>query len=87
VYLTDETRFIAEHLLQTAKAGGMVWGSRQDHHPPLRGRPDGAKVRVVAPRCIDKTRLTTSLICDAIIRDCSAETPKRTRRRGRWRLP
>jgi type II secretory pathway predicted ATPase ExeA len=36
------------------------------------------KVRIIAPRTIDKTRLTTSSICDAIIRDCSTETPRRT---------
>ena len=31
------------------------------------------KVRVIAPRTIDKTRLTTSSICDAIIRECSTD--------------
>jgi hypothetical protein len=30
------------------------------------------------PRRIDKTRLAASGICDAIIRDCSTEAPKRT---------
>jgi type II secretory pathway predicted ATPase ExeA len=39
---------------------------------------EGQKVRIIAPRCVDKTRLTTTTICDALITDCSTETPKRT---------
>jgi type II secretory pathway predicted ATPase ExeA len=35
------------------------------------------KVRVITPRCVDKTRLTTGTICDAIISDCSTESPRR----------
>ncbi|MDR2942955.1 MAG: AAA family ATPase [Treponema sp.] len=86
VYLTDETRFIAEYLLQAAKAGGMVTlvgesGSGKTtirRYAIDRMEREGQKVRVIIPRTIDKTRLTTSSICDAIIRDCSSETPKRT---------
>jgi type II secretory pathway predicted ATPase ExeA len=86
VYLTDGTRFIAEYLLQTAKTGGMaaLVGESGSGKTTIRRYATGRmereeqKVRVIAPRCIDKTRLTTSGICDAIIRDCSAEAPKRT---------
>jgi len=86
VYLTDETRFIAEYILQAAKAGGMVAlvgesGSGKTtirRYAIDRMEREGQKVRVIIPRTIDKTRLTTSSICDAIIRDCSSETPKRT---------
>jgi type II secretory pathway predicted ATPase ExeA len=86
VYLTDETRFIAEYLLQAAKAGGMVAlvgesGSGKTtirRYAIDRMEREGQKVRVIIPRTIDKTRLTTSSICDAIIRDCSSEPPKRT---------
>jgi type II secretory pathway predicted ATPase ExeA len=86
VYLTDETRFIAEYLLQAAKAGGMLAlvgesGSGKTtirRYAIDRMEREGQKVRVIIPRTIDKTRLTTSSICDAIIRDCSSETPKRT---------
>ena len=39
---------------------------------------EGQKIKIIAPRSIDKARLTTSAICDAIIQDCSAEKPKRT---------
>jgi type II secretory pathway predicted ATPase ExeA len=86
VYMTDETRFVAEYLLQTAKAGGMMAlvgesGSGKTtirRYAIDRMERNGQKVRIIAPRCIDKTRLTTGGICDAIIRDCSTEAPMRT---------
>jgi type II secretory pathway predicted ATPase ExeA len=86
VFLTDDTRFTAEYILQSAKAGGMVAlvgesGSGKTtirRYAVDRMAAEGEKIRVIAPRCIDKTRLTTSSICDAIINDCSTEAPKRT---------
>jgi type II secretory pathway predicted ATPase ExeA len=86
VYLTEDTRFIAEYLLQAAKIGGMVAlvgesGSGKTtirRYAVDRMQEQGEKVRVIAPRVIDKTRLTTGSICDAIIRDCSTQAPKRT---------
>ncbi|MDR1803583.1 MAG: AAA family ATPase [Treponema sp.] len=86
VYLTDDTRFVAEYLLQAAKVGGMVAlvgesGSGKTtirRYAIDRMTAEGEKVRIIAPRCVDKTRLTTSTICDAIIADCSTETPRRT---------
>ncbi len=86
VYLTDNSAFAAEYLYQTAKVGGMVAligesGSGKTTIRRLaidRMQADGQKVRIVSPRIIDKGRLTASLICDAIIADCSTESPKRT---------
>jgi type II secretory pathway predicted ATPase ExeA len=86
VYLTDDTRFVAEYLLQAAKAGGMVAliGESGSGKTTIRRfaidrmTAEGGKVRVIAPRCVDKTRLTTGTICDAIIAGCSTETPRRT---------
>jgi type II secretory pathway predicted ATPase ExeA len=86
VYLTEDTRFIAEYILQSAKAGGMVAlvgesGSGKTtirRYAIDRMSAEGQKVRVIAPRCIDKTRLSTGSICDAIIADCSTETPRRS---------
>jgi type II secretory pathway predicted ATPase ExeA len=86
VYLTDDTRFAAEYLLQAAKVGGMVAlvgesGSGKTtirRYAIDRMTAEGEKVRIIAPRCIDKTRLTTSSICDAIIADCSTAPPRRT---------
>ncbi|MDR1250629.1 MAG: AAA family ATPase [Treponema sp.] len=86
VYLTDDTRFVAEYLMQAAKVGGMVAlvgesGSGKSTIRRLavdRWQLEDQKVRVITPRCVDKTRLTTSTICDAIINDCSTEAPRRS---------
>jgi type II secretory pathway predicted ATPase ExeA len=86
VYLNDASRFAAEYLYQTAKAGGMVAlvgesGSGKTtirRYAIDRMQAENQKVRVISPRIIDKGRLTASLICDAIIADCSTEKPRRT---------
>jgi type II secretory pathway predicted ATPase ExeA len=86
VYLNDASRFAAEYLYQTAKAGGMVAlvgesGSGKTtirRYAIDRMQAEGQKVRIISPRIIDKGRLTASLICDAIIADCSTEKPRRT---------
>ena len=86
VYLTDETRFIAEFLYQTAKVGGMValLGESGSGKTTIRRyamdriQSENQKIKIITPRSIDKARLTTSAICDAIIQDCSAEKPRRT---------
>lgn len=86
VYLTDETRFIAEFLYQTAKVGGMValLGDSGSGKTTIRRyaidrmQSENQKVKIIFPRCIDRGKLTTSMICDAIISDCSTETPRRT---------
>jgi type II secretory pathway predicted ATPase ExeA len=86
VYLNDASRFATEYLFQTAKAGGMLAligesGSGKSTIRRLavdRWQLEGQKVRIISPRIIDKGRLTASLICDAIIADCSTEHPRRT---------
>ncbi|UYT08178.1 AAA family ATPase [Treponema denticola] len=86
VYMTDDTRFVSEYLYQTARIGGMVAligesGSGKTtirRYAIDRMQAEGQKVRVIIPRCIDKTKLTATSICDAIIQDCSEEHPKRT---------
>jgi len=86
VFLTDDTRFIAEYMLSTAKIGGMaaLVGESGSGKSTIRRyvidriSEEGHKVKIIAPRCIDKTRLSASSICDAIISDCSASTPRRT---------
>lgn len=86
VYMSDETRFIAEYLYQTAKIGGMIAligesGSGKTtirRYAIDRMQSEGQQVRIIIPRIIDKSRLTASSICDAIIQDCSEEKPKRT---------
>ena len=84
VYLTEDTRFIAEYILQTAKAGGMVAliGESGSGKTTIRRYAidrmivENQKIRIITPRCIDKSRLSTRNICDAIITDCSAEMPR-----------
>ena len=86
VYLNEASRFAAEYLYQTAKAGGMVAlvgesGSGKTtirRYAIDRMQAEGQKVRIISPRIIDKGRLTAALICDAIIADCSTEHPRRT---------
>jgi type II secretory pathway predicted ATPase ExeA len=86
VYLNDTSRFATEYLFQTAKVGGMLAlvgesGSGKSTIRRLaidRWQLEDQKVRVISPRIIDKGRLTASLICDAIIADCSTEKPRRT---------
>jgi type II secretory pathway predicted ATPase ExeA len=86
VYLNEASRFAAEYLYQTAKAGGMVAlvgesGSGKStirRYAIDRMQAEGQKVRIISPRIIDKGRLTAALICDAIIADCSTEKPRRT---------
>ncbi|MDR1251094.1 MAG: AAA family ATPase [Treponema sp.] len=86
VYLNDGSRFAAEYLFQTAKAGGMLAligesGSGKTtirRYAIDRMAAEDQKVRVITPRCVDKTRLTTSTICDAVINDCSTESPRRS---------
>ena len=86
VYLNETSRFAAEYLYQTAKAGGMVAlvgesGSGKStirRYAIDRMQAESQKVRIVSPRIIDKGRLTATLICDAIIADCSTEKPRRT---------
>lgn len=86
VFLTEETMFVSEFLYQTAKIGGMVAliGESGSGKSTIRRYAidkmvtEGQKVRVITPRIIDKTRLSTGNICDAIIQDCSTEAPKRT---------
>jgi type II secretory pathway predicted ATPase ExeA len=81
VFLTPDTAFTAEYLHKTAKVGGMVAligesGSGKTtirRYAIDRMESEGQKVRVIIPRCIDKARLSTANICDAIINDCSQE--------------
>jgi len=86
VFLTDDTRFVAEYMLSSAKIGGMVAlvgesGSGKStirRYVVDRIQQEGHKVKIIAPRSIDKTRLSASSICDAIITDCSATPPRRS---------
>jgi energy-coupling factor transporter ATP-binding protein EcfA2 len=80
VYLTDETRFIADYLLQTAKTGGMVAllgesGSGKTtirRYAVDRMEREEQKVRIIAPRTIDKTR-SQIRFADLLLEFCRAK--------------
>lgn len=79
VFLAPDQRYVAEAMLQTARHGGFlaVVGESGSGKTTLRKlmterlRPQ--PVRMVFPRVIDKSRLTTGSICQAIINDLAPE--------------
>ncbi len=86
VYMTSEARFAAEYMYTTARSGGLlaVIGESGSGKTTLRRllidrvNKEELKIKVVFPRIIDKGRLSAASICDAIISDCSQETPKKS---------
>ena len=86
VYLWGAARYAAGYMHATAQLGGMlaVIGESGSGKTTLRRllvdriKRDGEKIKIISPRTIDKQRLTAASICDAIIRDCSTEAPRRT---------
>ena len=86
VYLTDSVRYTSEYMYLTAKNAGMiaVIGESGSGKSTLRKllidriQESGAKIRIIFPRTLDRTRLTAAAICDAIISDVSKQTPRRS---------
>lgn len=83
VYLSDEHRYIEAAMLDAARHGGFlaVIGEVGSGKSVMRRkvveqlRRDGNTL-VIYPQMIDKTRLTASSICDAIVQDVSSERCK-----------
>lgn len=75
VFVSTEQRYISEAMFQTAKHGGIlaVPGESGSGKTTLRKllmeRIKGQPIRVIFPRALDKTRLSTGAICQAIIND------------------
>lgn len=86
VFLTDSSRYVAEYMYQTAKSASMlaVIGESGSGKTTLRKllldriAAHGEKIKVVFPRTLDRTRLTASSICDAIIGDLTDRPPRRS---------
>lgn len=86
VYLSKDQRYIREAMYVTAKHGGFIAVVGESGAGKTTLRRDllerivreSAPISVIQPRIIDKGRLTTGAICDAIIADVSHEKPKRS---------
>ncbi|MDA8082312.1 MAG: AAA family ATPase [Nitrospiraceae bacterium] len=83
IYMSEEHRYIAEAMMDAAKHGGFlaVIGEVGGGKSVIRkkvvselAKDDNS--RVIYPRMIDKTRISASSLCDAIIMDLSDEKPK-----------
>ena len=83
IYMSDEHRCIEAAILDAARHSGFlaVVGDVGSGKSTIRKkvvaqlRRDN-NVLIITPREIDKSRLTSSMICDAVIRDISNEDPK-----------
>ncbi len=86
VFLSGEQHYIREAMFYTAKHAGFlaVIGESGAGKSTLRRdlieriNKEALPITVIQPRTIDKSRLTASAICDAIVGDLSREAPKRT---------
>ena len=86
VYRSEGTRYISQAMWLAAKNGGMiaVIGESGAGKSVLRRdlidrvKREEAPIRIIQPATLDKTRLTASAVCDAIVADLSTEQPKRT---------
>ncbi|MGY0399463.1 MAG: AAA family ATPase [Ostreibacterium sp.] len=88
VYVSSEQRYIRASMLSTAKHGGFMAivgesgaGKTTLKRDLIEGiNQNGDRVIIIQPQTIDKTRLATAHLCDAIIEDVSqgTENPKRS---------
>ncbi len=80
VYMSDEHRYIEAAMLDASKHGGFIAvigevgsGKSVMRRKVVEKLKKDGDVLVIYPQMIDKTRLTASSICDAIIQDISNE--------------
>lgn len=86
VFQSDSQRYVIQAMVQTALLGGItaVIGESGSGKTTLRklllNRIAGGheKVRVVFPRSLDKSKLSTGAICAAIVKDLEPETTLRS---------
>jgi type II secretory pathway predicted ATPase ExeA len=83
IYMSDEHRYIAEAMGDAARHGGFlaVIGEVGSGKSVIRKKvvavlSNDDNSRIIYPRMIDKTRVTASSLCDAIVMDLCDETPK-----------
>lgn len=93
VFLDDDQRYIREAMFQTAKHGGFMAaiGESGAGKSVLRRdlidriQRDGHPISVVFPQSLDKTKMKTSNICEAIINDLQPGTRLKGRLEGQAR--
>lgn len=86
VFLSTEQRYVRESMYQASKHAGFlaIIGESGAGKTTLRRdlldriARDGDAITVIQPRTIDKGRLSTGAICDAITGDLSSERPKQS---------
>lgn len=83
IYKSDEHRYIEAAMLDTAKHGGFLAvigevgsGKTTMRREVMEQLRKESNVTVIFPQIIDKTRVTATSICDAIVMDLSEEKPK-----------
>ncbi len=84
LFVDSSQRYVAENMWQTSKHGGFlaVIGESGSGKTTLRKalvdriQKENARITVIHPRTIDKAKLSTGGICDAVIRDLSMNKPK-----------
>ena len=83
IYMSDEHRYIEAAMLDAARHSGFlaVSGDVGSGKSTIRKKVFAQlkrdnNVLIISPRCIDKSRLTASMISDAVVRDISNETPR-----------
>ncbi|MFA5352764.1 MAG: AAA family ATPase [Thermodesulfovibrionales bacterium] len=83
IYLSDEHRYIEAAMIDAARHGGFlaIIGEVGSGKSVMRKKvvselAKDEQARIIYPRMIDKTRISASSICDAIIMDLSDEKPK-----------
>ncbi|MEW6330207.1 MAG: AAA family ATPase [Pseudomonadota bacterium] len=86
VFLSTEQRYIREAMYTTAKHGGFlaIVGESGSGKTTLRRdlldriSRESLQIVCIQPRTIDKAKLSSGAICEAIIRDLSQERPRQT---------
>lgn len=83
IYMSDEHRYIEAAMIDAAKHGGFiaVIGEVGSGKSVIRKKvvselSKEESMRIIYPRMIDKTRVTATSLCDAIIMDLSDEKPQ-----------
>lgn len=91
VFMADDQRYIGEAMFQTAKHGGFIavvgesGSGKSTLRKGLLDRVRDLPIRVIFPLTVDKSKMSTSNICQAIINDLSPGTKVQSKLEGQAR--